>query len=298
MEWRREALAWAKDRGWVTPIETHEGPQSAPKPQQEAVAIEMGTGWEGATEGLRKVWDRVVTVDAERNKVRTKSTCKTVPDILASFQTLKQTKDSTIKWIRRKAGIRKGEVWAIWASPSCKPWSIANHLNDNKPGAKRKREEAMEEERFGGLQAVLTLLVEAWEEDSTIQFVLENPGQSAIQHLPEIQALGAGVVVQACSYGEVKSGKTYRIWMTKDTQAEFKPILPTDEESECEECKAGRKHTQTKIPTPKEGRVQQRVSREGLTKAAVMNRLPPKLAEHLSRAMKTAREKLLNGKRE
>ena len=95
--------------------------------------------------------------------------------------------------------------------------------------------------------------------------------------------------------GEVRSGKEYRVWMTKETKAEFEPILPADPRSECEECRAGRQHTQTKI-TKTGGKVQNRLSREGFTKEAVANRLPPKLAEHLSRAMKAARTKLLNGK--
>ena len=154
---------------------------------------------------------------------------------------------------------------------------------------------ARETKEAGGLRAVLTMLVQAWEEDSTIQFVPENPGQSEVKALPEMQALGEGVVIKACAYGEVRSGKEYRVWMTKETMAEFAPILPADPRSECEECKAGRQHTQTKI-TKTGGKVQNRLSREGFTKEAVANRLPPKLAEHLSRAMKAARTKLLNGR--
>jgi hypothetical protein len=108
-----------------------------------------------------------------------------------------------------------------------------------------------------------------------------------------MQALGEGVTVQACAYGERKSGKQYRFWLSEGTARDFTPIRPDDEESLCPECKAvpPRLHTQAQI-TSKRQRLSGTVTRvrlPGKTVAAANNRVPPNLAEHLAWAMRAAR---------
>ena len=295
-QWREEALQWAKERGWRTPKAGVCRPQSAPIPRREAVCIELGTGWEGATEGLRSVWDRVVTVDVERQTMETPGKEKSVPDLLTKFETLNSTKDSMIKMVRRKSGIKRKEVGGVWLSPSCKPWSVANHLNDKKEGAKQKRAKAMKAERYGGLKAALTMIVDAREEDETVQYALENPESSAMKRLPEVQALGESIAIRACAYGEVETGKSHVFWMSPETRREFTPIKPTDHASMCDVCKSGGRHRRTKVTSVEERGTRERIVGTDMTKSAAENRVPPKLAEHLGRAMRTAWEKLQSGK--
>jgi hypothetical protein len=54
--------------------------------------------------------------------------------------------------------------------------------------------------------------------------------------------LGKGVKVWGCRYGERKSEKTYRFWLSKEADAEFTPREAQGRESVCEWCRRGDRH--------------------------------------------------------
>ena len=77
---------------------------SHPK-KPETVAIELGSGWEGATRGLRQVFDRVITVDKEKQTINKTTTA--MPDYLTEFTKGRHREGGIINWIATKAGTRK-----------------------------------------------------------------------------------------------------------------------------------------------------------------------------------------------
>lgn len=132
----------------------------------------------------------------------------------------------------------------------------------------------------------------AREEDPAIQFACEQPGFSEMRKHPRVvREWGEGTLVQACAYGERQSGKTYRLWMSKEAAAEFRPIDPAGPESQCRFCRKGQPHPQAYCP--KKGQQRTRISLEGYTTAAARNRVPPGLAEAVATAQKQARDKIL-----
>ena len=100
------------------------------------------------------------------------------------------------------------------------------------------------------------------------------------------------------AYGR-KSGKAYRIWLSPEARKYFDPILPADPDSMCEECKAGiREHQQGYCP--RKGSKQKRISEPGQINKAARQRVPKRLAQHLSKAMRAGWEEVnerLNGGR-
>ena len=94
--------------------------------------------------------------------------------------------------------------------------------------------------------------------------------------------LGQGIVVPACPYGR-KSGKTYRLWMSEETQRHFTPIAPAGKDSWCEDCKAGRLHQQAQCP--QKGDTRGRIKEKGHTGKSARLRMPPRLAKELAKAM-------------
>ena len=287
--WRQEAMKWAEEAGWNLPthptLET--APQKTPMPAATTV-IELGSGWEGATEGLKAMFDRVVTVDKNINTI-THHKAWAVPELRTTFEKLGQNKQGAVLKAAETAGVTMQELAGVWASPHCTLWSTGQEMSmDSDREAEREAER--EGERNGGLGAVLRGIDLAVQKKPSIQWVLENTATSALQHLPEIAKLGAPTVVQACAYGERKSGKRYRLWMSAATKRQFTPILPTDPKSRCEQCKAGKDHTQAQIPSEKQrlGKTRERVNIPGKTTAAANNRVPPDLARHLAWAMRQA----------
>ena len=108
-----------------------------------------------------------------------------------------------------------------------------------------------------------------------------------MKDMPEvIRAIGEGLKVYGCAWGERKSLKPYRLWLSPATAEIFHPIHPSSPLSRCEECKAGVVHTQAMMPAA--GSTQERVRLPGMTVGAARNRVPPRLAEHVGLAMRTA----------
>jgi hypothetical protein len=131
-EWRQEAMGWARGRGWTCPTGTLS--QQTPL-HKETLVVEFGTGWEGATEGLKGVLDRVISMDAERQTLKAaggKPTLQSVPDLLAKFQDAATHPGGAAAWAVHRGGGLQGELAAIWGSPSCVEGSGAQAMNKGK----------------------------------------------------------------------------------------------------------------------------------------------------------------------
>ena len=87
--WAATAMQWAVEAGWMGQEEANDTLLKAKRSihtneEPMPTIIELGSGWNGATEGLRRVFGRVVTLDKAQHPIgRGRKTC---PDILASFQ--------------------------------------------------------------------------------------------------------------------------------------------------------------------------------------------------------------------
>jgi translation elongation factor EF-G len=86
------------------------------------------------------------------------------------FQTVAE---KGIQWLRATVGARKGEIAAIWISPSCKEWSRAQTMN---PKLKAALEVRREKEK-ATLAAVLRMVQDLQKEDPSVQLVVENTDQ-------------------------------------------------------------------------------------------------------------------------
>ena len=287
-EWRQEAMGWAKERGWTCPQGTLS--QQAPL-HRETLVVEFGTGWEGATEGLKGAFDRVISMDAERQTLKAeggKPTLQSVPDLLGKFQDAAAHPGGAAAWAVQRSGGLQGELAAIWGSPSCVEGSGAQSMNKGKEGgAGPYAGMTFSTVHDDGVNALLEGITKARQADPTVQYCIEQPATSAMKDMPEvIRTLGEGVKVYGCAWGERKSLKPYRLWLSPATAEIFQPIHPASPLSRCEECKAGVVHTQAMMPA--EGSTQERVRLPGMTVGAARNRVPPRLAEHVGLAMRMA----------
>ena len=291
--WREEARQWGLARGWRMPART--APRGAPIPPAEAAMVELGSGWEGATDGLKLVWDRVITVDKERHTISGKGFAlrKSNPDVLTTFQQAAKHPKGAALGVAQLGGVLQGNLGAIWVSPSCKLWSTLQNLNAAQ-GIAISEDAWME--TLEGVTAVLEAITAARDSDPTIQWCVEQPATGDMQHLQTVQEiLGSGTVVSGCAYGERKSGKQYRLWMSPATRSLLEFIKPTDPESLCQQCKEGVPHLQGYAPAA--GSEQGRIKTPGLSGAAARNRVPPNLARHVGWAMRSAWEAANVGRR-
>ena len=297
-EWREESTQWAKEQGWMEPRGMEQTERR--KEGKEACAVEIGTGWEGATEGLRKVWDRVATLDKQRQTMKIQPRVQSAPDFQTTFEEAAKQEGGIALWMARGAGMRKGELAAIWASPDCSHWSTGQgfqkHTKDTGTYTEQgteEQEEAQEKARKG-VRAVLDVIKAAREKDPTTQYTVEQPELSEMRREERVvKERGMGMAVPACAYGERQSGKKYRRWMSKEEEEAFVPIQPRGRDSMCEHCKKGKEHPQAAIP--KKGSSKERIKLSGHTNAAARNRVPPGLAEAVAKVQRKVWRKL-NGK--
>jgi hypothetical protein len=288
-EWREEARQWARARGWT--LEEAAPPKQAPFAPKESIVVELGTGWEGATEGLKGAFDRVISMDLSRQTMEARGgrpSVKSVPDLLTPFEVAANHPDGAATWALMKGGGRQGELAAIWASPSCKEGSVAQGLNKGKQGgAGPHAGKQLTTDHIAGVRAVLEAITKARSRDPAVQYCVEQPAASAMKDMPEVQAtLGEGIVVSGCAWGERKSKKPYRLWLSPETAEVFQPIHPASAQSRCEACKGGRRHAEAMVPA--RGGDQKRVKLVGMTNDAARNRVPPRMAEHVGLAMRMA----------
>ena len=189
-----------------------------------------------------------------------------------------------------KAGARARDRVSSFASIDCTEESLAQAFNMTlwrKGGegyyAGKKRTTWAQ----GGLNAVIQGVRKEKKRDPHHQFCLENPAWSALRFDANMKKFfGEGIVVKPCAYGERKTGKEYRFWMTPDALHCFKvlQVLPDDKErSRCEDCIAGVKHRQAACPQKGDKRSREKVP--GQLQKVTKNRIPPLLASVIGRAL-------------
>ena len=293
-KWVTETVQWAHRQGWLqagnqtlSTVQKAASQLVNPHPhKKETVCIEFGSGWEGATKGLKQVYDRVITVDRERQHIGPARQAN--PDYLIEFSTARNKKEGIVKYIAQQAGVRKGELQAVWMSPDCTEETVAQAINKGKKGgagfyAGMKRSDEA--------QAALETLIEgtwlACQQDPKIQVCLENPAVTALSLEPMItDKWGKGEVVMGCAYG-APTKKPYRLWLTTRTRnlLKKKVIHPASPRSECLACKSvpRLKHSMTVLPgktdkTP-------RTSKNGVYVRAARNMVPANLAKQVGQCM-------------
>ena len=156
------------------------------------------------------------------------------------------------------------------------------HEQTNDNGMPRAEKQTVDE--------LLEGIRQARQQDPRFQYAWENVGYGALRHYPWMKRqLGEGMMVFGCAYGK-QNLKPYRVWMSPEAAALFHPVHPTDRESRCERCKQGLAHERGMCP--RKGSKQKRVWEEGQTTEGARNRVPWRIAEHISKAMKQAWEQV------
>ena len=137
--------------------------------KNQHIMIEMGMGWNGATEGFRRVFDRVVGIDRKRQKIGKGK--KSQPDYLREFEDAGQWKGGMVKGMAVKAGVRAMDRVSSFASIDCTEESLAQAFNRWRKGGKgyyagKKRTKWA----HGGLNAVIQGVRKENERDTHHQF--------------------------------------------------------------------------------------------------------------------------------
>ena len=88
-------------------------------------------------------------------------------DIMRRFEELGAFEGGAALKAAEMAGVRKGELAAVWASPNCTPWSTGQFMN---AVPQEERDAKQQAEREGGLGAVLAAVRKARDSDPTVQY--------------------------------------------------------------------------------------------------------------------------------
>lgn len=290
--WLKEAAEWAWEKGWLQSKREKKEMIKEGKKQVnehpnrlEKVMIEFGSGPEGGTEGHRRVWDRVITQD-EIATILWRDR-KTVPEVLASFELYAKKKGGLVAYICKKTGVRKGELMAIWASPSCKEDSTGQGFQlDNEEAFGLYAGKERSEKNWEGLNAIVEGIKQAVEKDWKIQYCIENPGWSALRFEKMVtEPFGQGELEHGCAYGSSQN-KPLRLWMSPTTARGWADVSidPADPKSLCAVCKWGIGEHGA-VGVPKRGDKRKREEREGVRKEAAKEMLPWRLTQAVSATM-------------
>ena len=288
--WADAAIQWAVAAGWMGQKEAADILIKAKKAihtagEQVPTIIELGSGWNGATEGLRRVFGRVVTLDKAQHPIGKGR--RTHPDILASFQRGRDKEGGVVRWAARMSRTTVQELAAVWASPACTEESTCQGFNKGTPwgkgvaaGKKRSKEATQ------AMQSVLEGIKQARALNPKFQYVLENVAAAA-RNKVIVKALGEPTIIPGCVYGR-KSGKKYAVWMSPEAESLYNKtkIHPAGPQSRCKACQQRTPHEQAACP--KKGDTRGRVREQGQTVVAAANRVPPAMAEHLGWCMMQA----------
>ena len=271
-DWVTKALQWAAETAsWIDAGEVDELVRLAAKNINTAsndnkAIVELGCGWEGATEGLARVFGQVVTLD-KRQQLISSSRCSvdgkarySHPSVLGDFR---QPCANLVHWVRKKAGLSKDELRAVWASPSCTGHSrrqgmLKTNATTSHRAQGRFAGRPMCEEEAEATRAVFDSVWDWWSEDkANRRYCIENVESAKMDEEIE-RRFGRGIVVKACRFGK-QSGKTHRLWLSKETEAAFLERYNDPERTpRCPYCdvRPRRKHPQSGLP--RKGSGQQR----------------------------------------
>ena len=289
-----DAVAWMVQKQWISQEEAQQVEAAGrtvytQRAQQQTVLLELGSGWEGATQGLRQEWDRVVTMDRKAQQSRGR---QCIPDILGEFSDGLKHEQGLVTWAREKAQIKKEELGAVWASVDCTEESTSQGMQKGRKGMKPRGVFAgarRSRKATNAIKAVYRGIAKARANNPRLQYAVENPAYSALREVKGFKkAFGKGIVVVGCAYG-LESGKKFRLWLSPETEKHFKPIHPASKKSRCKVCKSGGgRHKYAAIP--KKGDTRPRIHKDGESVTAAANMIPTLMAVHVGRAMKRAWE--------
>ena len=287
-------LEWAATQGWIQRSDVHDlharacsvsSTDCATADEEftgktEQAIIELGCGWEGATEGLRSVCRNVVTLDRHQQVISSRNhreggRAMSYPSVLADFR---RPCSNLVHWVRQQAGLSKEEACVVWASPSCKGHSKRQGMLRHRPEGQGKfAGKPIDPEEKEATDRVFAAVWEWWCEDETRQYCVENVETADMG--PEVQErFGPGVVVKACRFGKL-SGKTHRLWLTREAETAFLDRYNDPSRTpRCPYCdvRPARRHPQSGLP--KKGSGQSREAEQGKTRTAAANRTRPELA--------------------
>ena len=293
--WVEDSTQWAVEQGWLT---QQEGVSTGLQASQNIsgmqafvpTLLELGTGYEGATEGLKRAWERVVTQDMVRQKITPRRRGDpgrwAVLEHKEEFGKAAGHGRGMVQWIGGRTKVRPRELGAVWASPSCKPWSTLQALNE---GAAAMYSEGVSGEELAELRAVIDGILQAREANSALQYTLENvPGLHESGHAKD---LGAPVKIYTCAYGKLHK-KAQMLWMSPETRRKFDKIKRTPQKY-CRYCRNGQEHPQAHAPQKGSGR--SRVKEEGVKNEAARNRVATMLARDVGKCMREAWEESRDG---
>ena len=287
--WTHDIAQWAVRNEWVPAATAESVREKAGKrvtyiDPDTLTLIELGSGWEGATEGLKEVIPRVVTVDDKRQSKGAKKG-STVPELRGRFN---RGKEKAVRWVASKAGVSSKGGKMLWASVSCKEGSVGNSLGKTKKrgrgvrGGQRKNNWTTED-----IDEVVEG-IEDWEKAWGGVWVFEDPKGSAVHRDPAVLRAWQGakgvrkVEARGCCYGTA-SQRPYELW-TNLTPEEWTPV---DWMIACKHCRHNTQHPETWAP--RKGSGSKRVgAKEGFTGEAIRNRIPRKLAVEVAVSMLTA----------
>ncbi len=290
-DWVAKALQWAAETAsWINAGKVDKLVRLAAKnitTSNNNAIVELGCGWEGATEGLARVFGQVVTLD-KRQQMISSSRCSvdgkarySHPSVLGDFR---QPCANLVHWVRTKAGLAKDELRAVWASPSCTGHSrrqgmLRTNATTSHRAQGRFAGRPMCEEEAEATRAVFDSVWDWWSEDKAKRrYCIENVESAKMDEEIE-RRFGRGIVVKACRFGK-QSGKTHRLWLSKETEVAFLERYNDPERTpRCPYCdvRPRRKHPQSGLP--RKGSGQEREHEKGKTRTAAANRTRPELAE-------------------
>jgi len=250
--------------------------------ENACTAIDLGEGWGGASEGMRRVM-RVVGVD-KQSQNRGTTHGYTEPDVIMNFT---KGQGNLVTKVMKKAGILQEELTYVHGSPDCGPETIMQRMEKTQargkgPHAGKRRAQ----KQIMAIREIVTGIKSVIIQRPSISYTIEQPAESALKHHRGLQTLpGKQVVIKMCCYG-YQWKKPTRIWTNLG-----KHWQPRCQQSpgwlkncpHCEACRTGTKHSMYIIRRGPED-TRKGAQLQGYNKTASKNRIPPDLAEEWAKA--------------
>jgi hypothetical protein len=280
-DWAAEIVDHIRQQAWGTEeVARKAGKRIVAFPERNRTIIELGSGWEGATDGMKAnpEIDRVVTVDCEPHNLGERGIVH--PEIVDRFENAPE--GELIQHVARRAAVRQEDIIGIWASPSCKEHSTANALGTNAGTGKGKYAGLqLSELELKGMHAVAKG-IKQWHEGNpkTRHYFVENVAWGSMREDEIVnELLGAGKTLDGCAYG-LKHQKPYRYWTS------IPPAIwtPKSANGVCAACSSRPKRKHEQALCPEKGDKRSRPYIPGYTTKAAANRVPPALGKEVAAA--------------
>ena len=158
---------------------------------KETAIVELGSGHNGATEGLEMVVTRVIQQDGDPPSIARENgvSVKAKPDIVKNFQDADPAIGPVLQ-AARMANVRlKKELVGTWVSWSCKRLTTAQGFQKGTKWAGPAAGAMIPPEDTKAMKMVMSGIKKAQKKAPRAQWVLENPGTSYMWKLPQALTL-------------------------------------------------------------------------------------------------------------